>query len=303
MANSDLRGIVTAAATPVDASFEVDVPRLAQHCARLLEEGCTFVSTFGSTGEGASLSTAQKIAAMAVLKAEGADLGRHIPAIMTPSVDEAAGMAKAAAVLGCRAILVLPPFYYGAGDAGIVAFVDEMLKRAGRPDIDLLLYNIPQLSRFAYTPALVDAMQAAFGEQVVGLKDSTGDVANGVMLAERYPNLSIFTGDDRVLTPLLAAGGAGMIGGMPNLFAADLCAIYDANGNDTAAPLVEKQAARIAAVDNFGGIGALKAGLAARDGHPGWCRAVPPLQPIGANAAKQLFEAFGRTGAFLTENV
>lgn len=296
MPNSDLSGVISAAVTPVDKAFEVDAKRLAMHCERLLNEGCSFISTFGTTGEGASLSSEQKIAAMQALKAEGADFSKHIPSVMTPSSDEAARMVAEAARLGSRAVLVLPPFYYNAPtNDGIVAFFDDLLHKAGRPDIDLLLYNIPQFSRIAYTPDLIDALIAKFGSAIVGLKDSTGVAENGAMLAGRYPQLSIFTGDDRVMPGLVQVGGAGMIGGMPNVFSADLRKIYETPDTGTA-ELQAHQASRIATVDGHGSMLALKVALAALYDDPEWARAVPPMQGLDDKQAAAVMEAFAETG-------
>lgn len=80
MAAADLKGVITASITPFADDFSVDVKRLAAHSANLLAAGCSFVSTFGTTGEGASLSTREKVAALNALKASGADMSRQIPA-------------------------------------------------------------------------------------------------------------------------------------------------------------------------------------------------------------------------------
>ncbi len=297
MANSDLSGIICASVTPVSPQFSIDAGRLAMHCARLLNEGCSFVSTFGTTGEGASFSTNEKIAALRALSDAGADMGRQIPSVMTPSSDEAGRMIAEIAALGCRGALVLPPFYYAsASEEGIVAFFERALERAGHPDLDILLYNIPQFSRITFTPSLVRKLIARFGDRIVGIKDSTGKLESGVELAEGFPQLSIFTGDDRVLPNLLARGGAGMIGGMPNVFSKDLRALYEAPGAEASAPLKANAATRIEAVDGNGALLALKAVLAALYKDTEWSRAMPPLMALAPERANMVFDAIEGTG-------
>ncbi|MEF2072652.1 dihydrodipicolinate synthase family protein [Consotaella aegiceratis] len=295
MSHGDLKGVVAAAITPLDADFEVDVPRLARHVARVLGVGCSFVSTFGTTGEGVSLSTRQKVAALTALRDEGAAMDRQIPAVMTPTLDDAAAMLKAIADLGCRGALVLPPFYYQASEEGIAAFIEAMVERARHPDLDLLLYNIPQLSRVPYTPALIERLIGRFGSRIVGIKDSTGDLENGLMLAGTFPQLSVFTGDDRVLAPLLNGGGAGMIGGMPNLFARDLVAIYDAPDGEGTARRVERQARRIEAVEAYRSQVALKSALAHYVGDEELARMVPPQLALTPEERQNLLAAFQAT--------
>ncbi|SFZ83746.1 4-hydroxy-tetrahydrodipicolinate synthase [Devosia enhydra] len=294
MAAADLRGVIAASITPVTPELGVDVPRLAAHAARLLNDGCSFVSTFGTTGEGASFSTREKLAALGALKAAGADMSRQIPGVMTPTLDDAAEMVTGIAALGCRAALVLPPFYYGTSEAGIADWFDALVARTeGTTRIDLLLYNIPKLSRVRFTPELVRAILSRHGSRIVGIKDSTGDIENGVMLARSFPELSVFTGDDRVLPTLLANGGAGMIGGMPNVFARDLRSLYDAPGRTD---LLDKQALRIEAVDSNGSLVALKAALAHYLGDENYARALPPLRALEAAERAGLIARFAESG-------
>lgn len=294
MQELDLKGVVAAAVTPVTPDFAVDVPRFANHLDGLLAQGCSYVSTFGTTGEGASFSTAQKIAALKDLKAAGADMRRQIPAVMTPALDDAAESLVAYSELGCRAVLVLPPFYYGADEAGIAAFFDALIERTGsRTTIGLLLYNIPQLSRVHFTPTLVHSILAKHGSRIAGIKDSTGNVENGVMLAQTFRDLAIFTGDDRVLPTLLRNGGAGMIGGMPNVFASDLRALYDDPGNGD---LLDKQSKRIVAVDRYGSLVALKAAMAHYGNDEHLARAVPPLRALDSVKRTELIKLFQDTG-------
>ncbi len=294
MPSADLRGVICASITPLTADFSVDVPRLAAHSARLLEQGCSFVSTFGTTGEGASFSTAEKLTALKALKAAGADMRRQVPGVMTPTLDDAAQMLVGIAELGCRAALVLPPFYYGTSEAGIAGWFDALIERTkSATEIDILLYNIPQLSRIRFTPDLVRTILGRHGSRIAGIKDSTGDVDNGVMLARTFPDLAIFTGDDRVLPTLLANGGAGMIGGMPNVFARDLRGLFD---NRTRADLLDKQTQRILAVDAHGSLVALKAALAHYLGDESYARVLPPLRPLDAEGRAKLLASFAQSG-------
>jgi 4-hydroxy-tetrahydrodipicolinate synthase len=228
------------------------------------------------------------------LRAAGADMSRQIPAVMTPTLDDAARTLVGIAEMGCRAALILPPFYYGTSEAGIAGWFDALIERTqAATSIDLLLYNIPQLSRTRFTRTLVDAIVGKHGSRIAGIKDSTGDIDNGVMLATTFRNLAIFTGDDRVLPTLLANGGAGMIGGMPNVFARDLRALHDNPGN---ADLLAKQTTRILAVDAGGSLVALKAALAEVLGDENYARPLPPLLPLVGEGRAKLMASFAQSG-------
>ena len=296
MRDTDLRGVVAASLTPVTEGLAVDAARLGAHVGNLLTKGCDFVSTFGTTGEGASFSTRQKIAALNAMAADGVDLGRHIPGVISPTIDDAVQLVDAAAELGCRAALVLPPYYYAAADEGVAAFYDAVFERAADPGLAIILYHIPDRSRVPITPGLIRYLIGRHGDRIAGVKDSTGDRDNGVMLAQTFPNLSVFTGDDRVLPDLLAVGGAGLIGGLPNLFAGDLAAYCRAPRGNDAPRLARLAKARIDAVDVDDGLAAMKAIMARSLDDPDWRRVVPPLLPLAEARVDEVERALEATG-------
>jgi 4-hydroxy-tetrahydrodipicolinate synthase len=218
----------------------------------------------------------------------------QVPAVMTPTLDDAAEMLTGLAALGARAALILPPFYYNAPEDGVADWFSALIERTeSSTTIDLLLYNIPQLSRVRFTASLVQKLIDRHGKRIVGVKDSTGDLDNGLMLVKTFPDLAILTGDDRVLPTLLRNGGAGMIGGMPNIFARDLRALYD-NPND--ADLLDKQTQRILAVDQHGSLVALKGGLAHYCGDEALARPLPPLAALDPAGRAALLTAFAQSG-------
>lgn len=294
-----LGGIVAASLTPVDAGYSIDVDRMAQHMRWLFGQGCSFVSPFGSTGEGPSFSVAEKTRALGALAVRGISVDRLIPAAMSANVEDTAMSVRAAADLGCRAVLIVPPYYYGAtSQDGVLGFFETCARRLGGTfPIDVVLYHIPAMSRVGYGVELIGKLVDRFGARIVGIKDSTGEEAHAVMLARTFPDLRIFTGDDRVLPALLAAGGAGMIGGLPNIVARDLRRLFDAQV-DERRQMLPAAAARIEAVEANGGIVALKALLARIHHDPEWARPMTPLLSLDADRMDDLLDVFGRAALF-----
>lgn len=289
-----LGGIVAASLTPVTDTGSIDIARLKSHFDWLFAAGCSFVSPFGSTGEGASFSVREKRAALAALQQTGVPMDRLIPASMSAALDDAVATIAAAADLGCRAVLIAPPFYYGAtSQDGIAAFFETAANRFGGTfPLDVVLYHIPAMTKVGYGVELVQRLVARHGTRIVGIKDSTGDRAHTLMLAKTFPNLRIFTGDDRVLPDLLAAGGAGMIGGLPNVNAIELCQFFADPTGPASAGQRDRAAQRIVAVDAHGGIIALKAVKARISGDAAWMRPLEPLLPLPADGVATLLDSF-----------
>ncbi|MDT0684224.1 dihydrodipicolinate synthase family protein [Roseicyclus sp. F158] len=286
---TDLRGVIAACITPVTEDYRIDVARLGAHAASMLDGGCSFVSLFGTTGEGASFSSEEKLAALSELRDAGHDMGRHVAGVIASSIDEAAKMVAGVAALGCRAALVLPPFYYAPASVEAVAdFYRAVIERAGSPELDIVLYNIPAFSGVRLTPDHVAAIQGVLGGRGAGLKDSTGELDNTLAIVRGFPDLSVFTGDDRILPDVIAEGGAGLIGGTPNLFPETALKLASPSPEAADRALAAR---RIEAIDGNGGLTVIKSVLAHMKGDDAYVRVVPPLAATQADTLASLLGA------------
>ena len=74
------QGVYSAVLTPLRDDLSCDHALLASHCNWLLREGCHGVSLFGSTGEGASFSVEERMAALEAVLAAGVPAQHLLPA-------------------------------------------------------------------------------------------------------------------------------------------------------------------------------------------------------------------------------
>jgi 4-hydroxy-tetrahydrodipicolinate synthase len=267
--------LVAASLTPFAEDGSIDLVRFRAHLTTLLDDGCDRFVIFGSTGEGASIAAATKLEALQALVSDGVDPARLIVGVMETDAHEARRTVRWAAEAGAHAVLLLPPYYYLADDTGVFDFLSYACSDRD-PGVDVLLYHIPQLSRFAFTPALIRRLGEHLGPRLSGIKDSTGNRTHTVDLARMFPDLAVFTGTDTDLPSVLAAGGAGIIGGLPNINARCLRVVIDRSGpeNDAAFSVASKM---LRLVEDRGGIAALKAIAANRYRDDGWLLAKAPL--------------------------
>jgi 4-hydroxy-tetrahydrodipicolinate synthase len=236
----------------------------------------------------------ERLSALAMLVANGIPAGRLLPGVMTAAAGDARRLMSGIGALGCRAGLIMPPFFFTGDDDGVEAFVTHAA--SGAPDLPFLLYHYPAMSGFAYRPPLITRLVDRFGPQLAGIKDSTGDRGHTLDLIARFPNLSVFTGTDTDLVAVLAAGGAGIIGGVPNVNAAMLARrIADLDSADKAA--TDCQIAKLfALIAGIGGPVPIRTLLAEVHGDPEWLRTMPPLSPQPPAEAARLIAAFAAAG-------
>src|SRR5262249_60331952 len=98
-----------------------------------------------------------------------------------------------AAALGLGGAFSLPPFYYKGGpEDGLVAYVETIVTATAAKPIPIYLYHFPALSGLPWHVRLVERLIDAFSTRIVGLKDSSGDMAYARAAAALSPRLDLF---------------------------------------------------------------------------------------------------------------
>ena len=290
-------GISAALLTPFAEDGSLDADRLADHAARLLDRGLAGVTPFGTTGEGASVGAAERVAALDAFAARGLPMARVTFGITACALPDALAQARAARERGVGSVLVAPPFYYPDPDPEAVHDWHAALLAALPDGLEVVLYHIPQVTGVALGPDTVGRLHAAHPERVRAVKDSSGDAASArAFLALGGPEVLI--GDERLLGTLAAEGAAGAISGLANLYPERLVKVFgDARGDAALDAAVEAVVSRPI-------VPALKALMTARGGAAGgaadgagWARVRPPLAPLDGPVRAALLEEIDRAGA------
>jgi 4-hydroxy-tetrahydrodipicolinate synthase len=218
-----LSGVIAAIATPVDQNGEPDLARATQLARHLLDNGCDGLNVLGTTGEATSFSLAQRRQVMTAYRDAGLPLGRLMVGTGAAAVADAVALTRHAAELGFAGALVLPPFYYkGVPDDGLADYVGTLVAATAARPIPIYLYHFPAQSGLPWHPKLVRRLLDAFGARIVGLKDSSGDMAYAREVAAISSAFAVFPSTEAVLLDARGGAFAGCISATANLNA-DLC--------------------------------------------------------------------------------
>jgi dihydrodipicolinate synthase/N-acetylneuraminate lyase len=217
-------GIIPAVTTPFDAAGAIDVAALERNLAALLEAGVHgFVAT-GTMGEAGSLSAAER---RTVVEAAVRAAGGSVPVIAGVSAGTAAAASAYgtdAAEAGADALMLLPPLGYRGDEREIVAFYRSVGEATGLP---LMAYNNPEASGTDMPAALI-ARLAAEVEQVVAVKECSGDARRIAALLNEAPELEVLVGGDDWALEGLCAGATGWISGVADCAPGECVELYDA---------------------------------------------------------------------------
>lgn len=289
-----ISGVNCAAATPLNADLTPDLGLFAEHCLRLLAEGCHGIALLGTTGEANSFSTAERRAILEAALKAGVGGEQLIPGTGVNAGPETVELTRHALSNGVRRVVMLPPSYYkGISDEGLFCSYARIFETINDDRLQVVLYHIPQVSGVPITHALIARLIEAFPDTVIGIKDSAGDLANMQAIAAAHPGFSVLAGADPLMLPLLKSGGAGCITATSNLIANSLRIIYD-HLEDAA--LVDPAQERINAwrtlSNSYVQIPTIKAMVGLKAGVATWSRVRPPMLPLDAGQLADLQTKF-----------
>jgi len=274
-----LSGVIAAIATPIDETGAPDLKRAVNLARYLLDNGCDGLNVLGTTGEATSFSVDERKGVMGAYKENGLPMHRLMVGTGAASVTDAVALTRHAAELGFGGALVLPPFYYkGVPDDGLVAYIESLVKATEQRPIPIYLYHFPAMSGLPWHVALIRRLLDSFPSRIVGLKDSSGDMAYARSAAAISKNFAVFPSTEACLLEARRGDFAGCISATANLNA-DLCARAWSQGDTTAldaAVTIRKL------FDGKALVPGVKALLAHIHGEPSLSRVRPPLAPFSA---------------------
>lgn len=300
MSTPDLGGVVVATALPyradesAPAGLAVDYDAYAAHCRWLIDNGCRGVGPNGSLGEYSSLTDEERRrAARTAIETVGED-GIVVVGVHGPGSHQAKHWAEVAAEDGADGLLCLPPTMYRANRGEVLAHF-EAVASVGLP---VMVYNNPIDTKVDLTPALL--AEIAQIDNVVAVKEFSGDVRRVLEIRESAPGLDVISGADDVVLESLLMGATGWFAGFPNVFPAESVRLFElaTSGElEEARALYEPLVAAFRWDSRVEFVQAIKLGMDLVGRYGGPCR--PPRGPLTDEHREQVRADMGRALASL----
>lgn len=231
-----ITGSIVALVTPMHADGSVDWAGLERLLDLHVESGTGAIGAVGTTGESATLSVEEHCE---VIRHCVNYLRGRLPVLAgtgSNSTWEAIDLTRAAAEAGADACLLVTPYYNRPTQRGLYEHFKAI---AAAVDVPQVLYNVP--GRTCVDMSNDTVARLAELDNIVGIKDATGDLARGRDLVARCgERLAIYSGDDPTAMELMLAGGHGNISVTANVAPAkmaQLCRLAMAGDREAASPV------------------------------------------------------------------
>lgn len=284
------KGVYPPLPTFFDANEDIDLLTYRRHIQNLAGTGLAGYVVMGTNGEAVHLSKDERIQVIGVAR-EAADEGDLIIAgCGEQSTRATIENCRSAARAGADFALVLPPFYF-KGRMNDQALLAHYRAVADASSLPVVIYNMPaSTAGLDLNAATLCAL--ADHENIVGVKDSAGDMAKLAQVTGQVPaSFAVFAGSAGYLLPALAVGARGAVAALANIFPRQVCRLQELFEQGE---LVEAQrlqallAPANTAVTTTYSVPGLKAALEIVAGYGGPVRS--PLQPLGEAERKRLAE-------------
>jgi len=203
--------VITAMVSPFDKDGSVNVTRARELARYLVEHGSDGLVVCGTTGESPTLTHDEKIALFEAVLDEVGDRASVIAGTGSYDTRETIELTKEAGSLGVHACLIVTPYYSKPPQNGLLAHFQAV---ADASSVPIMVYDIPgRTGKRIERPTMVEL---ARHDNIVADKEAVGDAGETAKLradldAAGLQDFEIYSGDDPLLMPHLAAGAVGIV--------------------------------------------------------------------------------------------
>jgi 4-hydroxy-tetrahydrodipicolinate synthase len=222
--NFQPKGIIPAMVTPVTSDGKINVQALRKLTNYLIDGGVHGLFPVGSQGEFYALTFEEKKRIIEVVVEETRGRVPVYAGTGAITIREAVALTQMAEAAGVSAVSVVTPYFIKPNDAELMEFFTAVAKSTRLP---VLLYN--NVGRTGVNISADFAVQASKIDNIVGIKDSSGDLTLTAEYIRRTDEkFSVLAGRDTLIYGTLCYGGKGAIAATANVAPKVIVEIYEA---------------------------------------------------------------------------
>ncbi len=226
------RGVATALVTPF-GDDGLDITAYRKILQQQKSSGVAALVIAGTTGESPTLTEKERATLLEVAREE---IGTSVPLIMgtgSNNTESVLKLSRDAQKHGADGLLIVTPYYNKGTKSGILR---HYMTVADAVDLPICLYNVPSRTGVDLSPAILEKLSEH--ENIVALKEANSSIdRTAEIIAAFGDRLSVYSGNDSQILPVLALGGQGVISVVSNLYpclTAEICRAYFEGDTETA---------------------------------------------------------------------
>ncbi len=191
----------------------VDFTAMTRLIELQIASGTDAIVALGTTGEAATLMEDER---EEVIRFVVERVANRIPVIVgtgSNNTEDAIQKSRFAEAVGADGLLIVTPFYNKTSQEGLLAHYSSIAEQVRLP---IIIYNVPSRTGLNIKPETVSKLVRSC-ENIVGIKEASGDISQITRLAAICPECDIYSGNDDQVVPIMSIGGKGVISTIANI--------------------------------------------------------------------------------------
>jgi 4-hydroxy-tetrahydrodipicolinate synthase len=212
------KGSLVAMITPFTKNDEVDEKGIKELVEFHIKNGTNGIVPCGTTGESPTLSHEEhkRVVELTIKAVAG-----RIPVIAgtgSNCTKEALDLTSHAKEAGADGVLIITPYYNKPTQKGLYLHYKKIAEEV---DIPIVIYNVPSRTGVNMLPETL--AELAELKNIVAVKEASGNLDQMTEIIELCGNkMTLLSGDDKLLLPVLSIGGTGVISVVANIIPKDV---------------------------------------------------------------------------------
>lgn len=206
------QGCGTAIATPFDEQG-VNLKEFAKLIEDQIRQGVDAIIVCGTTGESATMTEEERIQ---TIECAVKTSNKRVPIIAGTGSNNTKAVIeinKKVEKLGVDGLLIVTPYYNKTTQKGLVEHYKTIAQNTTLP---IILYNVPSRTGVNILPQT--CLELSKLENIVAIKEASGNISQIAEIANLCGDeLSIYSGNDDQIIPILSIGGIGVISVLSNI--------------------------------------------------------------------------------------
>lgn len=201
------KGSGVAIVTPFKENGEINYPEMEKLLDFHLSNDTDAIIVAGTTGEASAMTDEEQVE---LIDFTVKKINHRIPVIAGAGSNDTrhgVGLTKMCCDTGIDGLLQVTPYYNKTTQEGLMAHFEAI---ADASTVPIILYDVPGRTGMSIEPRTVKRLSEIDG--ICGLKDATGNISYTIEVKRLVgDDFAIYSGNDDIVVPLLAAGGHGVI--------------------------------------------------------------------------------------------
>ncbi|WP_028330209.1 4-hydroxy-tetrahydrodipicolinate synthase [Brachyspira alvinipulli] len=205
-------GAGVALITPFTNDYRVNYEKLEELIEFQIANKADAIVAAGTTAESATLSAEERMEIIKFCIERTKKRTLVIAGTGTNNTSLAVEFSKKSYEYGADIVMAVTPYYNKGNESGLIDYFTQIANSVKCP---VIMYNVPSRTGVKLSLNVIKTLAAI--SNIKGIKEASGDISYVADIANIAPDLDIYSGNDDMVTPILALGGKGVISVTSNI--------------------------------------------------------------------------------------